>query len=165
MAAGSQGQMMRASDRPTVDTSEFLLARLSRRASAVASSTATCVSAISTPRRNRSGASPARGHSWPAMPAVSGSSTCAPSSRSPSGVPMAAGFGHPYRSRASRSRGRSSYMVFVRDITTGGRTPRADRASEPGGRQDHPRRRPHRSQPARRLYQCGVLQHVRIFGR
>ena len=46
-----------------------------------------------------------------------------------------------------------------------GRTARADRASEPGGRQDHPRRRRHRSQPARRLYQRGVLRNVRILGR
>ena len=108
---------MRASDCPTVDTTEFLLAALEQASEAVViidsdlrvshfnaaaesiwgvaredilGLDAGCLGLTDLPRRTP---------------------------RSPSGAPMAAGFGHPYRSRASRSAAEASYMVFVRDIT------------------------------------------------
>ena len=62
--------------------------------------------------------------------------------------------------------GRSSYMVFCSRHHRRGRTARADRASEPGGRQDQPRRRRHRSRPAAIVYTNAAFSgNVRIPGR
>ena len=93
---------MRASDCPTVDTTEFLLAALEQASEAVVIIDGDLHVSHFNAAAELIWASPA-GIFLASRQAVSGLPTSDRVPRSPSGAPMAAGFGHPYRPRASRS--------------------------------------------------------------
>ena len=108
---------MRASDYPTVDTPEFLLAALEQASEAVV--------IIDSDLRVSHFNAAAESIWGVAREDILGlDASCLGLTdlqrrvlKSPSGAPMAAGFGQPYRPRRVEIGGRSSYMVFVRDIT------------------------------------------------
>ncbi len=155
---------MRASDCPTVDTTEFLLAALEQASEAVVIIDSDLhVTSFQRGGGIDLGRRP-RGYPWPRCKLSRAYRPAAelrdhdPARRWQPASGIRIGL-------ARRDRRPKQLHGLCSRHHRRGRTARADRASEPGGRQDHPRRRRHRSQPARRLYQRGVLRHVRILGR
>src|SRR3954462_5064212 len=117
MAAGVQGQTMRASDCPTVDTPEFLLAALEQASEAVVIIDSDLhVSHFNAAAESIWGV--ARGDILGPGGSCLGPTALRPSSE----ITIRRADGSRLRASVSASRveigGRSSYMVFVRDITT-----------------------------------------------
>ena len=149
VAAGSQGQTMRASDCPTVDTTEFLLAALDQASEAVVIVDSDLhVSHFNAAAEIDLGRRP-RGYSRPSMQAVSGLMTCRPQFRNHDPARRRQPAPGSAIGLACRDRRPKQLHGLCSRHHRRGRTARTDRAAEPGGRQDQPRGRRHRSQSAR----------------
>ena len=142
---------MRASDCPTVDTTEFLLAALEQASEAVV-----IIDSDLRVSHFNAAAETIWGVARDDILGLEASCLGLTDLRPNSEITIRRADGSRLRASVSVSRveigGRSQLHGLCSRHHRRGRTPRADRASEPGGRQDHPRRRRHRSQACSVVY-------------